>query len=397
MKYIMLVPDGMADYPLPQLEGKTPLEVAKTPNMNYFAKIGKVGLSKNVPDKMEPGSDVANLSLLGYDPRKCYSGRAPLEAANMGITLGENEVAFRCNFVTEDNGLMADYSAGHISTAEAKVLIEALNDKLGNSRVRFYPGVSYRHLMVLRDEAGYPSLKTQCIPPHDIVGKGFSEYLPKGGVEKTIKKIMADARDVLRQHDINELRLDLKENPANMIWLWGQGITPQLENFKDKWGVSGSIVSAVDLIKGIGRVSGLDVIDVPGATGYIDTNYEGKISYALKSLDKNDFVFVHVEAPDEAGHEGNLKMKISAIEAFDFHIVGAAREYYEKNKNTKVLIIPDHATPIEKRTHTSDYVPFIMAGKNVVKDESETFSELATQYATWKVADGYTLMDHFLD
>ena len=397
MKYIMLVPDGMADYPVPELEGKTPLEVAKIPNMNYFAKHGKVGLVKNIPEKMEPGSDVANLSLLGYDPRKHYTGRGPLEAANMGIKLDENEVAFRCNFITANEGILADYSGGHIATKESHELIKALNEKLESKYIRFFPGVSYRHLLVIRDSKGFKALSAQCTPPHNITGRPIAEYLPKGPGEETLKKLMFDSRAILEKHEINHIRLDLKENPANMIWLWGQGITPRLESFKDKWGMSGSIISAVDLIKGIGRLIGLTVIDVPGATGYVDTNYEGKASYALDSLDEKDFVFVHVEAPDEAGHEGKVKLKISAIEAFDYHIVGAVRKYCEENRNAKVLILPDHATPIVKRTHTSDYVPFIMSGKNIVKDEVEKFSELATKYTTWKVSEGHTLMGSFID
>lgn len=397
MKYIVLVPDGMADYPHPALEGKTPLEVAKIPNMNYFAKTGKVGLTNNIPENMKPGSDVANLSLLGYNPRKYYTGRAPIEAANLGVTLKDGEVAFRCNFVTDDGGKLADYSAGHISSQEAAVLIDALNSKLAGSDLRFYPGVSYRHLAVMRHDEGIDGLCAQCMPPHDIVGQSIEDNLPSGAGAPQLIKIMNAARDILADHEINRIRLDLQENPGNMIWLWGQGITPVLESFEQRYGLTGSIISAVDLIKGLGRLSGLDVIDVPGATGYIDTNFEGKAQYALDSLKEHDFVFVHVEAPDEAGHEGNLKMKISAIEAFDYHVVGAVRKYVEENPNTKVLISPDHATPVELKTHTSDFVPFIMSGKNVVKDEVETFSEMTTKYSGWKVTDGYTLMDQFID
>jgi 2,3-bisphosphoglycerate-independent phosphoglycerate mutase len=346
---------------------------------------------------MEPASDVANLSLLGYDPRKYYSGRAPLEAANMGIKLDENEVAFRCNLITEDAGLLADYSAGHISSNEAKILIQSLNEKIGTNNVKFFPGVGYRHLAILQSKSGLEGLSAKCVPPHNIVGQRISENLPKGTGEEIITKLMMDAKKVFEDHEINRIRIDLGENPANMIWLWGQGVTPQLEAFRDKWGVSGSIISAVDLIKGIGRLIGLTVIDVPGATGYVDTNYEGKASYALESLEEKDFVFIHVEAPDEAGHEGKVKLKISAIEAIDYHIVGAIREYCEKNRNTKVLIAPDHATPIVKRTHTADHVPFIMFGKNVVKDEIEKFSELSTKYSSWKINDGHKLMEHFID
>lgn len=397
MKYIFIVPDGMADYPVPELDGKTPLEVAKIPNMHYFAKNGKVGMVKNVPDKMEPASDVANLSLLGYDPRKYYSGRAPFEAANMGIKLEDNEVAFRCNLITEDSGQMVDYSAGHINSKESRVLIEALNEKLGTSNVKFFPGVGYRHLAILKSPKGLEGLSAVCVPPHNIIGERLDDNLPKGAGAEIIAKLMNDARVVFADHEINRIRIDLGENPANMIWLWGQGVTPKLEEFSDKWGIGGSIISAVDLIKGIGRLIGLTVIDVPGATGYTDTNYEGKATYALDSLEEKDFVFIHIEAPDECGHEGKVKQKISAIEAIDYHIVGAVREYCEKNRNTKVLIAPDHATPLIKRTHTADAVPFIMFGKNVVKDEIEKFSELSTKYSAWKVNEGHRLMEHFID
>lgn len=397
MKYIVLVPDGMADNPVPELEGKTPLEIAKVPNMNYFAKNGRVGTVRNVPDKMHPGSDIANLSLLGYDPRKYYSGRGPLEAANMGIKLDSNEVAFRCNFITEAEETMADYSAGHISTNEAAELIKILNQHLKSKTVRFFSGVSYRHLAVIRHEKGFQGLSAKCIPPHDIVGKSIQDHFPKGAGEEIMADLMNRAKDILKEAEINKIRIDLKENPANMIWLWGQGVTPHFETFQEKWGITGSIISAVDLIKGIGRLIGLTVIDVPGATGYLDTNYEGKASYALDSLEEKDFVFIHVEAPDEAGHEGNVKGKISAIESIDYHIVGAIRKYCEENRNVKVLIAPDHATPLVKRTHTAEYVPFLMYGKNVVKDEVEKFSELSVKYASWKIADGHKLMEAFID
>ncbi len=397
MKYIVLVPDGMADYPIADLDGKTPLEVAKIPNMQYFAKNGKVGMVKNVPDKMEPGSDVANLSLFGYDPRKYYTGRAPLEAASLNVTLAPNEVAFRCNFVTEDHGVMADYSAGHISSNEAKALIAALNKGLKKYKARFIPGVSYRHILVLQDENGLDGLSAKCIPPHDFVGKPIDKYYPKGVGADRIKEIILASKEILAKHEINTIRLDLQENPANLIWLWGQGVMPKLDKFKDKWGISGSVISAVDLIKGIGKIVGLDVINVPGATGYVDTNYDGKIEAALKSLEKDDFTFVHIEAPDEAGHEGKLKLKISAIEAFDFHVVGKVRKYCETHDNVKVVIAPDHATPIAKRTHTRDMVPFIMFGKNVVKDENECFSEAATKFSSWKIEEGHMLMHSFID
>jgi 2,3-bisphosphoglycerate-independent phosphoglycerate mutase len=393
MKYIILVPDGMADLPLPELDGKTPLEASKIPNMTYFAQHGRVGLVQTIPDQCKPGSDVANLSLLGYDPTKFYTGRAPLEAANMGIKLKEGEVAFRCNLITEFDGKMADYSAGHISNEEAEVLIELLNEKIGSDTVRFYPGVGYRHLLVIKARRGIEDLSAKCTPPHDILGKQVQAYFPTGTGADILREIMLKAKTVMQNHEVNIIRLDLKENPANMIWLWGQGVTPDLESFQEKNGVRGSIISAVDLIKGIGRVIGLEVIDVPGATGYFDTDYEAKGRYAIAALKDRDFVFVHVEAPDEAGHEGNIKAKIQAIENFDFHIAGAVRKYCEKNPETRVMVVPDHATPISMRTHTKDPVPFILYGKNVIADEILTYSESVAHLSSFKIDAGYTLVN----
>ncbi|MBN1492697.1 MAG: cofactor-independent phosphoglycerate mutase [Candidatus Omnitrophica bacterium] len=393
MKYIILVPDGMADRPLKELDGKTPLEVSKIPNMTYFAQHGRVGMAQTIPQGCKPGSDVANLSLLGYDPREFYTGRAPLEAANMGIELKEGEVAFRCNLITEFDGKMADYSAGHISNEEAAVLIELLNEKIGSDNVRFYPGVSYRHICVIKTKRGLEELSAKCVPPHDILGKPVQSYFPSGEGADVIREIMLKAKTIMQNHEVNIIRLDLKENPANMIWLWGQGITPDLQSFAEKNGVQGSIISAVDLIKGIGKVIGLDVIDVPGATGYFDTDYDAKGRYAVESLDKKDFVFVHVEAPDEAGHEGKIKAKIQAIENFDYHIAGQVRKYCEKNPDTRVLVVPDHATPISVRTHTMDPVPFILYGKNVIADEILTYSESVAELSSFKVEEGHKLVD----
>jgi 2,3-bisphosphoglycerate-independent phosphoglycerate mutase len=321
MKYIVLVGDGMGDYPLEELQGKTPLEVAKTPNMDFIAENGQVGWAKTIPEKMSPASDVANLSILGYNPAEYYSGRGPLEAANMEIKLREDELAFRCNLVTWGEDKMIDYSAGHISNKEAHILIKDLDKHLGTERARFYPGVSYRHLMVIKDVE--PSLlEVKCRPPHDITGESISKNLPRGKSAQVLIDLMQRAAKFLNNHEINKVRVDLKENPANAVWLWGQGRRPVMPKFKVKYGVSGSVISAVDLIKGIGRIIGLEPIDVPGATGYYDTDYLAKAKYGLDSLKKNDFVFIHVEAPDEAGHNGDVRAKITAIERFDGQVVG---------------------------------------------------------------------------
>lgn len=392
MKYIVLVPDGMADYPLEELEGKTPLEISKVPNMTYFAETGKVGTVRTIPKQFSPGSDVANLSLLGYDPSEHYTGRAPIEAANMGINLADGEIAFRCNFVSEYQGKMADYSAGHISSDEAKVLIDFLNKKLGSEIVRFYPGVSYRHLLVVKTNHGAQELSALCVPPHDILGQSIQANFPKGPGDVFLRDLIIKAKNLLQNHDVNHIRLDLKENPANMIWLWGQGTMPKLIPFKEKYGVKGAIISAVDLIQGIGKLAGLSVIKVPGATGYLDTNYEGKGQYAVKALADHDFVFVHVEAPDEAGHEGKIKAKIHAIESFDYHIVGAVRRYCETHPETRVIITPDHATPIDLRTHTKDPVPFVISGRGIDADEILMYNERIAKLSSLKVDKGSDLM-----
>ena len=397
MKYIVLVGDGMADYPIRELGEKTPLEVAKIPNMNYLAKNGKVGLIHTIPKDFSPASDVANLSILGYDPIKYYSGRGPLEAANMGIVLGPDDIAFRCNVVTIDQEKMVDYSAGHISSEEASTLIKFLDKNLGSDKVRFYPGVSYRHLMVVRDKPLREALlKIKCFPPHDIMGLRIKEHLPKGEGSEFLIKLMEDSKPLLAGHEINRVRIDLKENPANMIWLWGQGVETDMPKFKDKFGVEGSVISAVDLIKGIGKIVGLNVIDIPGATGYYDTNYQGKAKYALNSLKDRDFVFVHVEAPDEAGHNGDLRAKIGAIENFDRFVVGAILDRLKKLKNFRLAVLPDHPTPVSLRTHTAEPVPFAVYGKDIEPDETPVFSEAAVKNSKFVFERGHELMEYLI-
>ncbi|MFA7283745.1 MAG: cofactor-independent phosphoglycerate mutase, partial [Candidatus Omnitrophota bacterium] len=321
-KYIVLVADGMADHPVDELNMRTPLEAARTPNMDFIVQNGYLGQVKTIPDKMNPASDVANLSIMGYDPARYYSGRAPLEAANLGIEMEEDDVAFRCNLITVEGDTLLDYSAGHIKSGEAEKLVRLIDQKLGSNKFRFFPGVSYRHLLLAKRGAELKLQNLKCLAPHDIPGQSIKKNLPKGDNAELIIKLMLDSREILSAHEINQVRLDLKENPANMIWLWGQGVKPKMPEFKNKFGLSGSVISAVDLLKGLGRILGLEVIDVEGATGYYDTNYAGKAEAAVRSLERNDFVFVHVEAPDEAGHNGDLREKIAAIERFDQLIVG---------------------------------------------------------------------------
>ncbi|MFA5338870.1 MAG: cofactor-independent phosphoglycerate mutase [Candidatus Omnitrophota bacterium] len=397
MKYIVLVGDGMADYPIKELGNKTPLEAAKVPNMDFIAKNGRAGLVHTIPEGFAPASDVANLSIIGYDPAKYYSGRGPLEAANMGIKLGPDDIAFRCNLVTIDQERMADYSAGHITSEEAATLIKFLDKKLGSDMIKFYPGVSYRHLMIVRDGSLKEALRaTDCEPPHDITGMKIKSHLPKGDGAKFLIKLMEDSRAILPDHEVNHVRIDLKENPADMIWLWGQGVETNMPKFRQKYGVDGSVISAVDLIKGIGKTIGLNVINVPGATGYYDTNYQGKAKYAIDSLKDRDFVFVHVEAPDEAGHNGDLRAKIVAIENFDRFIVGALLEKFKKQKDFRIMVLPDHDTPVSLRTHTAEPVPFAVFGKGIEPNNAAEYSEAAAKATGLAFGHGHELMEYFM-
>lgn len=396
MKYIVLIGDGMADYPIKELGERTVLEVAKTPNMDFIAKAGRLGRLKTIPDKMTPASDVANISILGYDPEKFYTGRGPLEAANLGINLEENDIAFRCNLVTVMGDILVDYSAGHISSKEAQVLIKVINQKLGDGRIRFYSGTGYRHLMVVRDAQKEPLDAVICEPPHDIVGQNISKNLPKGNGAEVLIKLMEESRKILEKHEINLVRIDLKENPANMIWLWGQGKKPDMPKFLNKYGLKGSVISAVDLIKGLGKILGLEVINVPGATGYYDTNYEGKAKAALKSLEEEDFVFLHVEAPDEAGHNGDLREKITAIERFDQLVVGTILNAFKRKKNYRLLVLPDHYTPISVKTHTPEPVPFGIFGRGIIARGFLNYSEKEAEKSDFYFERGYELMEYFI-
>ena len=350
MKYIVIVGDGMADYPIEELGNKTPLEAADKPNMDFIASEGKVGIIKTVPNGMPPDSAVANLAILGYDPRKYFTGRGPLEAGAMGIELGEHDVAFRCNLVTEGDGKMLDYSGGHISTEESAQLLEEVKKfNIGE----FYVGVSYRHVFVLRGS----DVHAGCSPPHNIVGEPISEHLIKSNDEtsRKLNELMLASRGILSRHPVNIKRTELGKNPANMIWFWSPGGRPKLERFEEKYGLKGTMISAVNLIKGIGVYAGMEMVDVPGATGYYDTNYEGKADYALRALETNDFVYVHVEAPDEAGHAGDAEQKIRTIEDLDRRLLG---RILDKAEGCKIAVLPDHPTPIRVKTHVSDPVPF---------------------------------------
>jgi len=374
MKYAVLIGDGMADYPIEKLGGRTILQAARTPAMDSIAARGRTGLAQTVPDGFPPGSDVANMSIIGYDPAAYYSGRAPLEAASMGVALEADDVAFRCNLITIENGMIKDYSAGHISSDEAEILIDTLDYELKTEKVRFYPGISYRHLIVAGNNLG---AETECTPPHDITGESKDSYLPGGKDGEFFSGLIEASTVVLELHPVNLRRVQEGKNPANSIWVWGQGYAPKFKSFQELYGKKGAIISAVDLLKGIGIYAGLDVIEVPGATGYLDTNYEGKASAAIEVLKTRDLVFVHVEAPDEAGHEGSIDKKLQAVEDFDSRIVGPILKHAEASDEPfTILVLPDHPTPVSIKTHTRDPIPFaVYRTDNADPDGVETFDE----------------------
>lgn len=398
MKYIVVVPDGAADYPVEELGGLTPLQIANTPNMDFIASHGVSGSVRTIPRGFYPGSDVANLSILGYDPKVYYTGRAPIEAVSMGVSLSKEDVAFRCNFVSlrfldKKTVLMEDYSAGHITSEEAKILIEEINKKLGSDTLRFYPGVSYRHIMVWKD--GTEDI--ECTAPHDITGKEITMYLPVGKNAQFLKELIFKSIDILKDHPINKRRVSEGKKPANSIWLWGQGKTLNLPSFYEKYKISGALISAVDLTKGIGILAGFHIINVPGATGWIDTNYQGKAEYALNALERVNFIYLHIEAPDEAGHQGEYKLKIKALEDIDSIVIKKILDEAPKRfKEFKILLLPDHPTPVKLRTHTADSVPFAIYDSRIKENKKRKFSEEIVKNPEINIEDGYKIMDLFI-
>jgi 2,3-bisphosphoglycerate-independent phosphoglycerate mutase len=392
MKYAIIIPDGAADLPLDELDGRTPLEAADLPNMDSVASQGRCGTVCNIPNSRPCGSDVAIMSVMGYDPMEYYTGRAPLEAAAKKLEVDPDQWIFRCNLVTIIDGIMEDYSAGHIQNKEANKLIDTLNQQLGTDELAFYRGVSYRHLMTLR---GNCKLKTT--PPHDFLGKNCSGYQPKGRNAKKLKEIMARAGEILAKHDVNNVRTDLGENPANAIWLWGQGKMPDLPPFKERFGLSAAVITGVDLVRGLAGLIGWDIIEVDGATGYLDTNYAGKGAAAVEALDNYDLVFVHVEAPDEAGHNANPRAKIEALQQIDTHVVAPVLERLkQEGDDWRILILPDHPTPCTLRTHTRKAVPFALAGKDTAGIVDAPFTEQTAEEADLHIAKGSNLMEFFL-
>ncbi len=361
MKYLLLLGDGMADEPIAELGGKTPLEVARTPNMDRLAREGAMGQAHTVPDGFSPGSDIANLSVLGYDPAGCYTGRGALEAASMGIDLKDGEYAYRCNLVTIQNGIMEDFNAGHITSAEGAALLKSLNERLTGAAA--YPGISYRNLVVIPAAGG--SVTTA---PHDITGQEIAPHLPSGPDAPLLDTMMNLSREVFAGHPVNRERIAAGNLPATQVWPWSGGARPAIPSFQDRWNKTGGMISAVDLLNGIAKYAGMEIISVPGATGFIDTDYQAKARYAVEALKRLDFVYLHVEAPDEAGHMGSITEKIRAIEEVD-RMLGTILSGFDG----RILLLPDHPTPIRIKTHTADPVPFVLYGKD--RDDTRVYSE----------------------
>lgn len=391
-KYAIIIPDGAADDPLEQLNGQTALEAARIPNIDKISISGRQGLVQTIPEGMEAGSDVAQMSLLGYNPVRYYTGRAPIEAAARNIKLSLGDWVFRCNLVTIADGKMVDHSAGHISTAEGSKLITELDKQIGNEQMRFHTGVSYRHLLVFKKA----DFDVKTYPPHDNIGVAIERILPRGKGSELLIELMALSQQLFTHHDINRVRKDLGENQVSSIWLWGQGKQAQLERFQKRFGIKGAAITAVDLVKGLARLIGFDLITVPGATGFTDTDYRGKGTAAIEALKNYDLVFVHIEAPDEASHSGNAELKKKTIEQIDEHIVGPVIEALHHYPSWRILVMPDHPTKIKSCAHSPDPVPFAMAGDNISGILNTTFSEANAAKSGFRINNGYELMEYFL-
>jgi len=396
MKYVVVLGDGMADIKLPELDNKSPLEYAHKPFIDHIVKFSELGIVNTIPSGMSPGSDVANLSVLGYNPEIYYSGRSSLEAISMGIALDDNDTTFRCNLITLSNdNIIIDHSADEITTDEAKIIINDLLDLVNTDITKLYPGISYRHCLVWKNE----NFDINLTPPHDIIGKSINNYLPEGRNQDILINFIKKSRDILKKHPVNIKRQGKSKNPANCIWFWGKGRKAQLPAFNTKYGVNGAIISAVDLLKGIGICTKLNPIDVEGATGTINTNYSGKVSAALKVLDSdNDFVYIHIEAPDECGHRGEIENKVKSIELIDQKIIEPLVKGLENISNDyKLLFLPDHPTPLNIRTHTSTPVPYLIyQNGNLQKNTLSGYNEFEAKKTSIYIDRGHDLMGHFI-
>jgi 2,3-bisphosphoglycerate-independent phosphoglycerate mutase len=399
MKYLLIVGDGMADYPVPELGNKTPLQAANKPNMDMIAAKGCGGLLRTVPEGLTPGSGTAILSVLGYDPTRYYTGRGPFEAAARQIKLDENDVAYRCNLITEKDGILIDYSADHITNSESAELIESLKRNLENlGEVEFFAGLSYRNFLIIRNYLHNEII--ECTPPHDAIGTEISKILPKAkteeaeGIGKLLTQMILDSKKVLEHHPVNVARKKSGKRPGNMIWPWGGGRKPTMPTYKQKYGVDAAVISAVDLVKGIGVYAGMKVVDVPGATGLYDTNYEGKAEFALEALEGHDMVFVHVEAPDEAGHSRDYELKVKTIEDLDKRLLGHILDGLKEE--CVIAVLPDHPTPIKIGTHTRDPVPFAIYAQSVEADGVEKFDEVSAKSGRFGSIEGEEFISLFL-
>lgn len=401
MKNIVILGDGMGDYPIPELGNRTPLQVAKKPTIDYLSENGELGMVSTIPEGMAPGSDTANLSVMGYDPRKYYTGRSPLEAVSMGISMQDTDISFRCNVVTLSQSepywekTILDHSADEITTEEARELILAIQKEFGNDILKFYPGISYRHALIWSNG----SVDVNLTPPHDILGKCINNYRPHGDFSDEIAKMMEKSYAILSKHPVNIKRMERGLKPANSIWIWGQGKKPALDSFEEKYGIKGAMISAVDLLKGIAIAAGMESIDVAGANGTLHTNYEGKVEACLEALDRGkDFAYVHLEAPDECGHRGEVENKIKAIELIDERVVKPILEGLTKrNIDFRILILPDHPTPIALRTHTSDSVPYLLYDSKGSIKSGLVYNEENGKLTGRNFDNGYKLMDYFLN
>jgi 2,3-bisphosphoglycerate-independent phosphoglycerate mutase len=398
MKFALIIPDGCADEPQESLGGKTPLEAANIPAMDAVAAAGLVGRSNNTPQELPAGSDTANLSLLGYNPLEHFTGRAPLEAAAQGIELGPDDWAIRCNLVTIHDQIMQSFTAGHISSPEAAELIKTAQEKLGDDRWQFYPGVSYRNLLVYRG-TGRPapfSRDTRSTPPHDLTDKSVLDDYPRGPGSDILTHFMSESEALFADHPVNVARRAAGKPPATNVWLWGLGSTPRLTPFAKLFGKQGAMITAVDLLRGLAALIGWKRIDVPGATGYIDTDYAAKGRYAVETLKDVDLVCVHVEATDEASHEGNTAAKVKALEEIDRHIVGPVHAALKKYGEYRILVTPDHPTPLRTKTHSHGYVPFALAGSDVTQDAAATYDDPTAEKSPVVFHEGWKLMRYFL-
>lgn len=391
-KYAIIIPDGAADEPLEVFQGKTVLEAANTPNMDRISAMGRQGTVRTVPQGMSAGSDVAQLSLLGYDPLQCYNGRAPIEAAAMNIELGRRDWVFRCNLVTFADGKMADHSAGNISNKEGARLIDQLNQMLADGDLKFHKGISYRHLLVINDS----DFSVTTYPPHDHIGTAVEKILPRGKGSQTLIDLMSRSQQLFEGHEINKIRADLGENQVSSIWLWGQGMKMTLDSFHQRYGLKGAAITAVDLARGLATLIGFDLIAVEGATGFADTNYAGKGQAAIEALKDHDIVLVHVEAPDEASHQGNAALKKKTIENIDKHIVGPVLDAISQYDNWRICVVPDHPTPVSTQGHSAEPVPFAMAGAGVNGIISKPFGETNAAQSGLRIEKGCELMEYFL-